>query len=379
MSESETNPGRAQLHASLKQLLPLVAIASGLVAAWLAWSGWQQHSDESRRSAVQMARDNAVQAAAAALKTEYRRLQERLATPAMQELLIGGDLVSAGRLLGEGWPAAKQARVLAPDLASEYGQLPQGGYGRLAAAEAAIAADKPVAWVVKEKGTAQLAVAAPAKVGGQLAGVAYVLLPLQRISSGLDQARVADDGYLALRQGGSTVLGRGDAGLAGGAEAMAAKVPDSDLRVAAAVPDVAGGPLGLGALACFLAAAVFALVALAAWRLPKRLRASAEGHPQLSAHQVRVGDPGGVVAEGLRQPHLVHDRRHRLVGENADVELHARRDPPSMGPSSITSAPSRSTWLRSARSPSTPTVTSWPAAIPMASRRAATVERAGRR
>lgn len=272
---SETNPGRAQLHASLKQLLPVVAVACGLVAAWLAWSGWQQHRDESRRNAVQQVRDTAAQSAAAALKTEYKRMQERLATPAMQETLVGGDLVTAGKHLGEGWPAAKQAQVLAPDLAGEYGQLPQGGYGRLAAAEAAIAAGKPVAWVVKDKGAAQLAVAAPAKVGEQLVGVAYVLLPLQRISTGLEQAQLADDSYVALRQGGATVLERGDAGLAGGAEALAAKIPDSDLRVAAAVPDVAGGPLGLGALACFLASGLFALVALAAWRLPRRLRAGA--------------------------------------------------------------------------------------------------------
>ena len=171
---SETNPGRAQLHASLKQLLPVVAVASGLVAAWLAWSGWQQHSDESRRNAVQQVRDTTAQSAAAALKTEYKRLQERLVTPAMQESLVGGDLVTAGKLLGEGWPLVKQAQVLAPDLAGEYGQLPQGGYGRLAAVEAAIAAGKPVAWVVKDKGAAQLAVAAPAKVGEQLVGVAYV-------------------------------------------------------------------------------------------------------------------------------------------------------------------------------------------------------------
>lgn len=290
---SETNPGRAQLHASLKQLLPVVAVASGLVAAWLAWSGWQQHRDESRRNAVQQVRDTAAQSAAAALKTEYKRMQERLATPAMQETLVGGDLVTAGKHLGEGWPAAKQAQVLAPDLAGEYGQLPQGGYGRLAAAEAAIAAGKPVAWVVKDKGAAQLAVAAPAKVGEQLVGVAYVLLPLQRISTGLEQAQLADDSYVALRQGGANVLERGDAGLAGGAEALAAKIPDSELRVAAAVPDVAGGPLGLGALACFLASGLFALVALAAWRLPKRLRAVAneadESAPTL-AEAVTVAD-----------------------------------------------------------------------------------------
>ncbi|MBF6026080.1 phosphomannomutase/phosphoglucomutase [Lysobacter niastensis] len=275
---SDTNPGRAQLHASLKQVLPLVAIASGLVAAWLAWSGWQQHRDETRRSEVQQVRDEAVQAATFALRTEYKRIQDRLGTAPMQESLVAGDLVSAGRRLADGWPLAKQAQVLAPDLASEYGQLPQGGFGRLAAAEAAIAAGQPIAWVVKEKGGSQLAIAAPAKVGNDLAGVAYVLLPLQRITSTLEQGKIAEDSYIALRQGGSTLLERGDAALAGGAEALAAKIPGSELRVAAAVPDVAGGPFGLGALPCFLAAILFGLIALVASRLPKVL--ARKGEPE---------------------------------------------------------------------------------------------------
>jgi phosphomannomutase/phosphoglucomutase len=34
---------------------------------------------------------------------------------------------------------------------------------------------------------------------------------------------------------------------------MAAKVPGSDLRIAAAVPDLAGGPFGLDWLACAIA------------------------------------------------------------------------------------------------------------------------------
>ena len=45
-------------------------------------------------------------------------------------------------------------------------------------------------------------------------------------------------------------------GLARRAETMATPIPDSDLRVAAAVQDAATGPFGLGPMACFIAAGV---------------------------------------------------------------------------------------------------------------------------
>jgi phosphomannomutase/phosphoglucomutase len=53
---------------------------------------------------------------------------------------------------------------------------------------------------------------------------------------------------------------------------MAAKVAGSDLRVAAAVPDVAGGPLGLGWLPCVVITALLLLGAIAAWFYPRLTR-----------------------------------------------------------------------------------------------------------
>ncbi|MGH8082146.1 MAG: phosphomannomutase/phosphoglucomutase, partial [Lysobacter sp.] len=152
----------------------------------------------------------------------------------------------------------------------DYENLPKSGYGRLGAMEAAIVADKPMAAIVREGGKPVLALAAPARVGEQLVGVAYVQLPLQRISDGIDKADVSGSSYMALRQGGYNVVERGDTALGNGAEAMAAKIPGSDLRIAAAVPDVAGGPLGLGALPCFIATVILAILAFVLLRLRQR-------------------------------------------------------------------------------------------------------------
>src|SRR5690349_6570520 len=56
-----------------------------------------------------------------------------------------------------------------------------------------------------------------------------------------------------------------------------------------------------------------------------RRRARGERHPELTADQVRVGEPRGVVAEPLGELHLADDVRERLGGENRDVEFHADR------------------------------------------------------
>ncbi|WP_147674846.1 phosphomannomutase/phosphoglucomutase, partial [Vulcaniibacterium tengchongense] len=146
---------------------------------------------------------------------------------------------------------------------------------RLGVLESALATGKPAAALIRHGGSTALALAAPARAGGRLAGVAYVRLPLQTVGAGLERAELADGTYLALRQGGFSAIERGDDALAGGAEALAAKVPGSELRVAAAVPDVAGGPLGLGALGCYVAAGLLLLAAGLAWRAPQLLRARA--------------------------------------------------------------------------------------------------------
>ncbi|SFL15284.1 phosphomannomutase/phosphoglucomutase [Lysobacter sp. cf310] len=259
----------------LKPLRPVAIVLCALLAAWFAWSGWQQHRDNARRSGIERARDAAIEAAKTGLAAELKRLDERLASAPVQTALGAGDLAAAARELGKDWPGASDAVVLRSDLTAEYAALPKGGYGRLAAMEAAIANDKPVAWIARDGAQPSLALAAPARAGQQAVGVAFLRLPLQRVSQGIEGASVSSDTYLALRQGGYSVIERGDTSLADGAEALAAKIPDSDLRVAAAIPDIAGGPLGLGAIGCFGAAAILALLALMAWRAPKRRRGAA--------------------------------------------------------------------------------------------------------
>ncbi|MCA1713822.1 MAG: phosphomannomutase/phosphoglucomutase [Gammaproteobacteria bacterium] len=113
-------------------------------------------------------------------------------------------------------------------------------------------------------------IAAPARAGDRLAGIAYVRLPLALATGGLDAVHVGRDSYLALRQGNYNVLERGDPVLATSAEALAAKVAGTDLRIAASLPDATRGVFGLGAMASFIAAAVLAGLGLLAWLTARR-------------------------------------------------------------------------------------------------------------
>ena len=263
--------------AQLKPLLTVVIVVAAVLAAWFAWTAFHLHRDGLRRETVERSRDAAVHAARTGLATEQKRFAQQLASPGVQRALAAGDLTAAGVELTLHWPDASAGTMLPPDLDRAYttlssGDAKAGGYGRLAALEATLVADRPVAWLVKDGAITRLMLAAPARHAGKLIGVASVQLPLQRVSAGIDGATVPDDAYLALRQGSASVVERGDRALAGAAEALAVKVPGSELRVAAAVPDVAGGPLGLGALGCAIAAVLFALLALLAWRVPAVLR-----------------------------------------------------------------------------------------------------------
>lgn len=255
----------------LKPLLPAVMVACVLLALWFAWSGWEQQRDSSRRAGVEQSRDQTVQAIGTALASEQKRFAVRLADPALLAAVAEGELARAAGLLGAGWPGASDASVLSPQLDEDYAALPEAGYGRLAAMEAALVEGKPVSWVVRDGDTSRLALTAPVGADGQVHAVALVFLPLQRIIAPVDAAAVPGDAYLALRQGGQSLVERGDPSLAGGAEALAVKVPGSSLRVAAGVPYPAFSPFGMGALACLVAAGVFALLALLAWRGPQLL------------------------------------------------------------------------------------------------------------
>jgi phosphomannomutase / phosphoglucomutase len=253
---SDDSKPRLRLPAThLRPALPLVAALCVLLALWLAWTGWQQLRDASRRQALQASRDLAVTGTQRALQQQTTRLREALASAAVQQALAQGDLAGAATRIGSGWPHLELASVLPADLDAAYAALPQGGYGRLAVAEAALVGKAPVARIAKD-GEAKLVLAAPALVGDRLVGVAYVRLPVTLATDAVRAANVDGGSYLALREGSVSVIERGDTRLSNVAEALSAKVPGSDLRVVAGLPEPTQGMFGLGAIASFIAALV---------------------------------------------------------------------------------------------------------------------------
>ena len=264
---SETSTRRISI-ARVQPLLPWIAGVLGLLALWLAFAGWRQWQGDRERAAVESARDLVVQETARALRTETGRMTAQLATPAVRAALAAGDLAGAADAIERQWPQAEQVGVLPAGLGGAYSDLSKAGFGRLAVAEAALAADAPMARVARDSVGQHLLVAAPAKAAGREDAVAVARLPMGRLTMAL-AAVEPGAGYLALRQGDVGIDERGDSALAASAEALAAAVPGSGLRVAAAVPRYARAPFGLGGLPALLAAAVLAALAAGctlAWR-----------------------------------------------------------------------------------------------------------------
>ncbi|MGI8560216.1 MAG: phosphomannomutase/phosphoglucomutase [Luteimonas sp.] len=251
--------------------MPILALVAALLALWLAWSGWRQMQDASRRSAAEQNRDVAVQLTARTLQGELDQLSQRLASAPVQSALTSGDLAAAGAALGRDWKQAEEVAVLPVDLVDAYAGLPESGFGRITVAEAALTDDKPVLWVIREDGGPRVALAAPAKAGPRTVGVAFVRLPLQRATLGLAAVPLTDDSYLALRQGGYNLMERGDPAHAEAAERMAVAVPGTGLRIAAAVPAAIAAPFGLDAVSAFIGAILLLFLAYLLWRLPPRI------------------------------------------------------------------------------------------------------------
>ncbi len=297
---------RPQLSAEQGRFLRLlVAGACVLLAAWFAWSGWQQHRDDSRRAGIERARDQAVASIASMLKAEYGRIETQLAKPEVRNAVADGDLVNAGIRLAEGWKDVEGARMFAPSLESAYAVLTAkdaqgGGYGRLAALEAAIAQNKPVAWIVGDAGKAHIELAAPVHREDSLVAVAAVRLPMAKINTSLQEASLPGATYMALRQGSHSVIERGDIALNNGAESLARKIEGSEWRVAAAVPDAAGGPFGLKALGCFVVALVLLLAAAFAsvahkLRLGRKPVDAGEPEVEQTLAEATLAEPGPAV------------------------------------------------------------------------------------
>jgi phosphomannomutase/phosphoglucomutase len=255
-------------HEQLRQALPLIAGMCVLLACWLGWTAWQKLQDVNRSQALQISRDLAVTGTQRALQDQIGRMHDTLASPAVQDALAQGDLAGAAARIQAGWPNIEQAEVLPPDLDAPFAGLPKSGLGKLAAIEAAMIANAPVARIAKDGG-AKLVLAAPAQAGGHLAGVAYVRLPLSMVVNAVQSVVVDDGSYMALREGNYTVTARGDTHLSDVAEALSKKIPGTDLRIVAGLPEVAQGWFGMGAVGSAIAAFILlglGLFAVFAWR-----------------------------------------------------------------------------------------------------------------
>ncbi|AKC86564.1 phosphomannomutase/phosphoglucomutase [Pseudoxanthomonas suwonensis] len=250
----------------VRRSAPLLALLLALLAAWFAWSGVAQWRADAREQQLVAARDGMVAAAAAAVAAQTRALDERLAREDVQAALAAADPAAAAAALTAGWNGVEHAQFLRADLVGAYADAAGFGYARLGLLEKAMSDGAAVAAVVRDEGAPRLGLAAPAALAG-VPAVAYVRLPLASLTAGLEQAAVPGGAYLALRQGGYNVAERGDAALAGSADVLSREVGKTGLRAAAAVPDVARGPFGLGAIPCLVAAVVLALLAVLAMLL----------------------------------------------------------------------------------------------------------------
>jgi phosphomannomutase/phosphoglucomutase len=122
---------------------------------------------------------------------------------------------------------------------------------------------------VRDGGAPRLGRAAPVRLGEREA-VVYIRQPLNRLTSVFDTIDAPGSAFLGLRQGGFTIVAKGNTGLGGGADALARPVGETGLRVVAELPDIGEGPMGLGMVACAVVAVL--LLALAVLMLVGRKR-----------------------------------------------------------------------------------------------------------
>ncbi|MEG2805412.1 phosphomannomutase/phosphoglucomutase [Stenotrophomonas sp.] len=244
-----------------KRTGPLLVGALVLLGGWFGWSAVTQWRQASVGSALEQSRDQIVSGVQAALSGQVAQLGKLVKSERVTAALASGDAEAAAVAVREGWPGTEDVQVLAATLDDAYADPKAFGYSRLALLEAANADNAVVARVVRDAGDQRLGLAAPVLLGTQGPALIYVRQPLLRLTATFDQVRVPEAGYLALRQGNHNVIEQGARSLGDGAEALARPIGKSGLRLAAAVPDVDAGPLGLSAIPCAVVAVLLLAIA----------------------------------------------------------------------------------------------------------------------
>lgn len=302
---------------------PLLAAVLVLMALWFGWSAVQQWRQAATGTKLEQARDAAVQGLEAVLDGQRTRLVKHLQSPRVQQSLAAGDATGAALALREAWNGVEDVQVMAASLESAYADPAAFGYARLALLEAALDAETPVVRVVRDGGGTRLGLATRVSLGALGPAIAYVRQPLMQLTAPLEAVQAPDAGYLALRQGSYTVDERGDRRLAGSGEVLARPIRGSSLRLAAGVPYVDTGPLGLGPLAAAIVALLLVLVAVlllvGASRLP------------LPARVVRAGsdEHGPTLREQLARPPV--DGPPDMIAAPVSV-VATRQAPPALAP-----------------------------------------------
>ncbi|MCW4474239.1 phosphomannomutase/phosphoglucomutase [Xanthomonas sp. H13-6] len=267
--------------AGLGRSVPLLAVTLLLLAGWFGWSGFNQWRQGAVSAQLEQARDQAVAGLEKAIAGQATQMAKLLQSEPVAAALGRGDADATAMAIRENWPGVEDVQVLGATLDAAYADAAAFGYSRLALLELALRDGEPVARVVRDGGDQRLGVAAPAKLGDAQA-VIYVRQPLLRLTGVFDGIRSPGSAYLALRQGGHNVVEHGTRSLGNGAEALARPVGQTGLRVAAALPDIDPGPLGLGPIPCLVVTVLLVLLVLllvlgkGRVPLPRRKTAEAE-------------------------------------------------------------------------------------------------------
>ncbi len=287
---------------ALGRSTPLLAALLVLLAGWFGWGAFEQWRQAGTGARLEQARDQAVQELHKALAAQTAQFARQLELEPVKAALAQGDGAAVASAVREKWGGVDDAQVFDGALADAYADPAAFGYSRLALLELAMSEGKPVARVVRDGNAPRLGLAAPVRLQERPA-VVYVRQPLNPLTTVFDALDSPDSAFLGLRQGGFTIVRRGDTALGGGADALARPVADTGLRVVAEMPDMSEGPLGLGTLACatvallMLATAVLLLVGRKRLRLPVLRRG---GEAVDADNGVTLSEPLPVAAARVR-------------------------------------------------------------------------------
>ncbi len=292
---------------SAKQALPLLGILMLLLAGLFLWSGVRQWREGAGGMSLMAERDRVSAEIANVLKQQRAHLANAAATEAVKAAAEKGDAAALKTALEQALSGSSplEVDVLAvTGLDALYAKLPESGYGRLAVAEEARGSEVPVIQLARGKKESVL-------MGGvHFSGghVALVSWPASLVTAPFDGADVSG-GYLGLRQGSARVVEKGEMQFADTAETGMVKVTGSGLRVAAGVPEVEAGILGLGWLPSAIIGLLLALGGLAlllskrlALSISKKPRVEAADEPEMTLEEMLSGRTGQPVERAASVP-----------------------------------------------------------------------------